>query len=262
MPTSQEIKEELMRSAGRLPSGSEEQESTYQEYGLTPGVEVAVADEEEEEVSPQPEEDILSQPHDDPKDEYLRQRKLKKEARREFVSMAAQEQQDYIREYGVGAIPERVEPDPPTQQQAEQGLSALKADFIDLRNRYGDRLVDKFSSAIDVGDVKLLPGDLEFEDAVERKFLSWLNRDGVWGKLDHLSMREALPKEGEDRKPLKSRARDLVSPEHVKPTPKPRKPRRPAEPRYRAKDVSDRLRTLLQEDMKKNPSEYWERVDD
>jgi len=251
--SSEEIKRQIYQQTQNLPEGATPDEELI-EYEIP---HEALGEGEEEEVTSQPEEDILSQPHDDPVDEYIRQQKLKKDARRRFDQMDSQEQFEYVRAYGKP--PERVEPTLTQEQVGHQVVNAFASDFLELRDRYGSDLVDRFGADFKIGKVKIPRGIERQENPHEALFLDWIGRSGTFNKMNYREQREFL--KNTEGPPLKSRSRDLIQPEHKRPTPKPRKPRKP-EPKYRMKDVGDRMRHLMEEDMKAHPDYYWERVDE
>jgi len=245
--TADEIKNQIYEQASSLPE-DDVNADTFEEHGLGQGIDVS--EEEEEEL--QPEEVEVEMPLDR-KHQYAKEQALRKE-RVAWENLTSEEQ---LRFYQArGSVPPKVENGYPSFNQSEQmAMNALEADFLELRDRYGHDLVNKFGDDFRIGKVRIPAGIERTDNAHEALFLSWMVGNKIFDKMNYKEQREFL--RATEGPPLRSRSRDITNPEHKRPTPKPRKPRQRQEATYRFPEITpDDLSEMLRDWSKKHPEKF------
>ena len=145
------------------------------------------------------------------------------------------------------------------QQKAAQFGVAVNLDLIDLAERYGDNLVQKFNSDLQRNRVQIPKGIEKVENTLEYLFREvWLPGQKVSAsELDKfLPHRDEFGniEDPERTIPLRSRSMDVLIPARVRPTPKP-KPK--AEKTYRVPNLStEDMQEMLVDWSKKHPERF------
>ena len=118
---------------------------------------------------------------------------------------------------------------------------ALQNDLEDLVQRYPKSSAG-FLKKLRRGEIQM-PEGLEAEDnALEAWFINSLSQD-EFRRLDTDAQMELFAKEGEERKPLRTRSLDIAQPKRVKPKPQPTARRQPT---YKLPDLTqDEMREAL-----------------